>query len=41
LRYIGPVQRKLLIGRAHHIVVSADILGNWMPRLGRMGEQIR
>jgi signal peptidase I len=34
-RYIGFVPRKLLIGRAHHVLVSADILGSWMPRLGR------
>jgi len=40
-RYIGPVPRKLLIGRANHIVVSADILGNWMPRFGRTGEKIK
>ena len=40
-RYIGPVPRKLLIGRANHVLVSADILGNWMPRFGRMGEKIR
>jgi signal peptidase I len=39
-RYIGFVPRHLLIGRAHHIVVSADILGNWMPRLDRLGERI-
>jgi signal peptidase I len=40
-RYIGPVPRKLLIGRAHHIVVSADILGDWMPRFARTGEKIQ
>ena len=40
-RYIGPVPRKLLIGRANHILVSADILGNWMPRFGRTGERLR
>jgi signal peptidase I len=40
-RYIGMVPRRLLIGRAHHILVSADILGNWMPRLARLGEPIR
>lgn len=39
-RYIGFVPRKLLIGRAHHIVVSADIRGNWMPRLDRLGDRI-
>ena len=40
-RYIGSVPRKLLIGRANHVLVSADILGNWMPRFGRTGERIR
>ena len=40
-RYIGPVPRKLLIGHANHIVVSADILNSWMPRFGRTGEKIR
>ncbi len=39
-RYIGFVPRRLLIGRAHHIVVSADILGHWMPRLDRTGKRI-
>lgn len=38
--YIGPVPRKLLIGRANHIVVSAD-LNNWMLRFGRTREKIR
>jgi signal peptidase I len=40
-RFIGPVQRKLLIGRAHHIVVSADILGWWEPRFERIAAPIR
>ncbi|KPA95743.1 signal peptidase I [Pseudomonas asplenii] len=39
-RYIGFVPRRLLIGRAHHIVVSADILDHWMPRLDRTGKRI-
>ena len=39
-RYIGFVPRRLLIGRAHHVLVSADIKGNWMPRLERFGKQI-
>ncbi len=34
-RYIGFVPRNLLIGRAHHVLVSADILGHWLPRLER------
>ena len=36
-RYIGFVPRALLIGRAQRILVSADIKGNWLPRLGRTG----
>jgi signal peptidase I len=39
-RFIGFVPRRLLIGRAHHLLVSADIKGNWMPRLTRFGEAI-
>ena len=40
-RFIGVVPRHLLIGRAHRILVSADIKGNWLPRLDRTGERIR
>lgn len=40
-RYIGVVPRRLLIGRAHHLVVSADIKGNWLPRLERIGERLQ
>lgn len=40
-RYIGFVPRKLLIGRAHHVLVSADILGSWMPRLDRFVRAIQ
>lgn len=36
-RYIGMVPRELLIGRAGRVLVSADILGNWMPRWARFG----
>jgi signal peptidase I len=39
-RYIGFVPRHLLIGRAHHVLVSANFKGNWMPRLERFGERI-
>jgi len=39
-RFIGFVPRHLLIGRAHHIIVSADIKGNWLPRLDRIGKHI-
>lgn len=37
-RYIGLVQRKVLIGRAERILVSAAILDNWIPRAGRFGK---
>jgi signal peptidase I len=40
-RYIGVVPRRLLIGRAHHILVSANIKGDWLPRLERVGERIQ
>ena len=39
-RYIGVVPRALLIGRAHHILVSADILGHWGLRFARFGQRI-
>ena len=39
-RFIGMVPRHLLIGRAHRVLVSANILGNWMPRWGRTLERI-
>jgi signal peptidase I len=39
-RYIGLVPRHLLIGKAHHVVISADIKGNWLPRLGRTAQPI-
>lgn len=39
-RYIGVVSRDLLIGKAHHILVSANILGNWLPRFDRTGQAI-
>ncbi len=39
-RYIGFVPRALLIGRAHHVLASADILSNWLPRVGRFGQRI-
>jgi signal peptidase I len=40
-RYIGFVPRALFIGRAHHILVSANIKGNWLPRLERVGERVQ
>lgn len=39
-RYIGFVPRHLLIGKAHHIMVSAAIKDNWLPRPGRTGQRI-
>jgi signal peptidase I len=39
-RYIGVVPRKLLIGRANHIVVSADVLEHWQPRFERVGKAL-
>lgn len=36
-RYIGVVPRERLIGRAHHVLVSIDLPGNLLPRLGRFG----
>jgi signal peptidase I len=39
-RYIGFVPRRLLIGRAHHILVSANINGTWLPRLERFGKRV-
>jgi len=44
-RFIGPVPREKLIGRAHHVLVSADWLGEdgWRmaPRFGRWVSAIR
>lgn len=40
-RYIGFVPRRLLIGRAHHILASADIKGDWLPRPARIGARIQ
>ena len=40
-RYIGVVPRRLLVGRAHHILVSANIKNDWLPRLERVGERIQ
>lgn len=39
-RFIGLVPRKLLIGRAERVLVSADIEGNWMPRGDRFGKPL-
>ena len=39
-RFIGVVPRHLLIGRARRILVSADILAHWAPRLERLGRAL-
>lgn len=39
-RYIGVVSRRLLIGRAHHILVSANATGDWLPRFERFAKAI-
>jgi signal peptidase I len=36
-RYIGPVPRNLLVGRAHHLVISVAFKENWLPRWERFG----
>jgi signal peptidase I len=40
-RYLGPIPRAVLIGRAHHLLASADMLGTWMPRWERFGQRLR
>ena len=40
-RYIGFVARELLIGRAERILVSANITGNWLPRIERTAAKLR
>jgi signal peptidase I len=39
-RYIGFVPRRLVIGRAGRILVSADITGNWLPRFSRTASRL-
>ena len=39
-RYIGLIPRKVLIGRAERILVSAAILDNWIPRAERFGKSL-
>lgn len=39
-RYFGMVPRQLLIGKAHHVLVSADIKGAWLPRWDRFFQTI-
>lgn len=40
-RYIGTVPRHLLVGRAHRVLVSVDINGNWLPRWDRLVQAIQ
>ena len=40
-RYFGFVPREALIGRAHHILASADVQGHWAPRFERFGMALR
>ncbi len=40
-RYIGFVPRELIIGRAGHILVSADIKHNWRPRFDRIASPLK
>ncbi len=40
-RYIGPVPRRLLVGRVSRLVASADIDGWWTPRWSRWGMALR
>ena len=40
-RYIGFVPRNLIIGRAGHILVSADIKHDWKPRFDRTASPLK
>ena len=40
-RYFGLVDRQLLTGRAERVLLSADVLGDWLPRFGRFGRSLR
>jgi len=40
-RYIGFVPRDQLIARATRVLVSADILDRWQPRLARTGSRLQ
>lgn len=39
-RYFGLVPRERLIGRGERILVSADVMETWMPRLSRFGQRL-
>jgi len=36
-RYFGPVPRLLVVGRAHHLVLSVAFKEDWLPRWERFG----
>lgn len=40
-RFIGFVPRRLIIGQAHRVLVSADITGRWAPRWDRFAAPLR
>jgi len=40
-RYFGFVPRHLLIGQAHRVLVSANIKGDWLPRMERFGQRLQ
>jgi signal peptidase I len=39
-RYIGLIDRSLLIGKAERILVSDNYQGNWAPRFERFGKEL-
>jgi signal peptidase I len=40
-RYFGFVPRHLLIGQAQRVLVSANIKGDWLPRMERFGLRLQ
>ncbi|ALV07527.1 signal peptidase I [Roseateles depolymerans] len=40
-RYLGPVERRLINGRARRVLVSADITDHWLPRWDRIGSRLQ
>jgi signal peptidase I len=39
-RWFGLVPRELLVGRAHRVLVAADIQDDWAPRFERFGKRL-
>jgi signal peptidase I len=39
-RWFGLVPRDRLVGRAHHVLVAADIRDDWSPRFERFGKKL-